>query len=80
MQAIEFAHEHGFLLYEAIANELYGEFWLQHGQEKFAYLFLFDARYNYERWGGKIKAQQLEQTYPKLTTGLEKEGSATNSL
>lgn len=65
-QAIQVAYEQGFLLYEAIANELYGEFWLQQGQERFAYLFLFDAYYLYERWGGKAKAQQLEQTYPHL--------------
>ena len=65
-QAIESAHQQGFLLYEALANELYGEFWLQQDQERFAYLFLFEARYLYDRWGGTVKVRQLEQSYPDL--------------
>jgi len=67
-QAIQFAHDNDMLLDEAIANELYGEFWLGRGQDKLAYVFLSEARYAYENWGGKAKVRQLDRIYPKLST------------
>ena len=70
-RAIQSAHDHGFLLNEAIGTELLGEFWLSKGLEKVAYWYLAEASYLYKRWGSKVKVQQLKEAYPKLTTDLD---------
>ena len=69
-QAIDAAQQSDCLLHEALGNELFGEFWLEHGLEKDAFLYLEEARYVYEKWGGKTKVQQMDETYPQLRVGL----------
>ncbi|MDI3287302.1 AAA family ATPase [Polyangium sp. 15x6] len=65
-QAIALAGEHGFPQDEAIANELYGLFFLGRGQSKNARTYLTEAHYGYLRWGASVKVAQLERKYRAL--------------
>jgi predicted ATPase/transcriptional regulator with GAF, ATPase, and Fis domain len=44
----------------ALANELFGRFWLGRGQAKVAAVYLAEARYAYLQWGATAKAAALE--------------------
>ena len=65
-QAIALAGKHGFPQDEAIANELYGLFFLGRGQSKNARTYLTEAHYGYLRWGATIKVAQLERKHRAL--------------
>ena len=65
-QAIRAARENGFLLNEAIANELAARFYFDRDFETTAYAYLRNARYCYSRWGAAGKVRQLEQRFPGL--------------
>jgi tetratricopeptide (TPR) repeat protein len=65
-QAIRFAREHGFVRNEALAHEVAARFYAARGFEKFAQLYLRDARYCYLRWGAHAKVKQLDERYPHL--------------
>jgi predicted ATPase/signal transduction histidine kinase len=67
-RAIQGAKQQGYLQEEALANELTAEFYLAQGREKLAQVYLIDAYYAYERWGAKIKVQDLAACYPQLLT------------
>jgi len=64
-RAIESAEEAGYINYQALANELAGEFYLSLGRKKVARTYLNDARYSYIRWGATAKVEDLEQRYPQ---------------
>jgi PAS domain S-box-containing protein len=63
-QAIRSARANGFIHNEALAYELAARFYAVRGFEKFARLYLQDARYGYLRWGADGKVRQLDETYP----------------
>jgi GAF domain-containing protein len=65
-QAIDSAHENGFIQNEAIASELAAAFYKARGFDKIALTHLQDARYCYLRWGADGKVRQLDQLYPEL--------------
>ena len=65
-QALQSAHENGFIQNEALAYEVAAQFYLARGFETFAHAYLRNARNGYERWGALGKVRQLEQVYPKL--------------
>ncbi|HYZ84620.1 MAG TPA: serine/threonine-protein kinase PknK, partial [Bryobacteraceae bacterium] len=65
-QAIESAHENGFVHNEALANELAGRFYAARGFKKIADTYLRDARRGYFRWGADGKVRQLDRLYPGL--------------
>jgi predicted ATPase/signal transduction histidine kinase len=65
-QAIQSAREHGFVQNEGLANEAAARFYLAHGLEKIARVYLRDARSCYVRWGAEGKVRQLERVYPRL--------------
>ena len=65
-QAIALAGKHGFAQDEAIANELYGLFFLGRGQSKNARTYLTEAHYGYLRWGASVKVAQLERKHRAL--------------
>jgi PAS domain S-box-containing protein len=52
--------------HRALANELYGEFWLQRKQPRVAQAFLAEARYGYEQWGAIAKVRQLDERHARL--------------
>jgi PAS domain S-box-containing protein len=65
-EAIDSARETNYPNVEALANELYGEFWIDEGQQRVAEVFLHEALYRYRSWGADGKAWQLLERYPEL--------------
>jgi predicted ATPase/transcriptional regulator with GAF, ATPase, and Fis domain/tRNA A-37 threonylcarbamoyl transferase component Bud32 len=51
--------------YRALANELYGEFWLPR-QPGVAAVYLREAHYRYRQWGAHAKVAQLERRHGAL--------------
>jgi PAS domain S-box-containing protein len=76
-EAIKSACENGFVQNEAIANELAARFYLKHGFDKIAPVYLRDARSCYLRWGALGKVKQLDQCYPRREELSSQEASAT---
>jgi PAS domain S-box-containing protein len=65
-QAIQSAHENGFVQNEAVALEVAARFYATHGFEAIAHTYLRNARNCYDRWGALGKVKQLEESYPQL--------------
>src|SRR5258708_2377622 len=65
-QAIQSAHENGFVQNEALAHEVAARFYLAHGFETIAHAYLCKARNCYDRWGALGKVKQLDERYPHL--------------
>jgi PAS domain S-box-containing protein len=65
-QAIQSAHEHGFVQNEALAYEVAARFYAARGFETIASAYLRNARHCYLRWGALGKVRRLEQVHPKL--------------
>ncbi|MGK5095334.1 AAA family ATPase [Deltaproteobacteria bacterium TL4] len=65
-QAIHLAHKQGYLIEEALANELTAKFYLGLGKETIAKVYMKEAHYLYLKWGGIIKVMQLEKDHPQL--------------
>lgn len=63
-RAIELAHKNGFILDEAIANELAFRFWLGKDKKDFAQIYLQKAYYSYSLWGASKKLEILYLRYP----------------
>ena len=77
-EAIRFAREQGFIQNEGLANELAANFYAARGFERFAHLYLRDARYCYLQWGALGKVKQLDERYPHLQEErLPASGAAT---
>jgi PAS domain S-box-containing protein len=67
-QAIHSARANGFIHNEALAYERASAFYGARGFDRFAELYLRNARYGYLRWGAEGKVRQLEETRPHLMT------------
>src|SRR6202020_1723592 len=65
-QAIQSAHENGFVQNEALAHEVAARFYLARGFEVIADTYLRNARNCYDRWGALGKVKQLDERYPRL--------------
>ncbi|WP_295460966.1 response regulator [uncultured Pseudomonas sp.] len=63
-QALESARVHGFRQGAALAEELYGRFWLAQGRSRLARTYLQDAQRSYLHWGAAAKAAALENEFP----------------
>lgn len=63
-QALESARLHGFRQGAALAEELYGRFWLEQQRPRIARAYLQDAQRSYLHWGAAAKAQALENEFP----------------
>jgi predicted ATPase/transcriptional regulator with GAF, ATPase, and Fis domain len=64
--AIESAERQPSPRHRALANELYGRFWLQRGQPKIAAVFLREARFGYAQWGATAKVADLDRRHAEL--------------
>jgi len=64
--AIESASNNEFLQYEALANELYGEFLLVKKRTRFALPYIHDALNLYRHWGCTVKVKNLTARYQAL--------------
>ncbi|MEM7181269.1 MAG: hypothetical protein AAF518_10175, partial [Spirochaetota bacterium] len=65
-KAIVLAKEHEYLFEEAIANEVFAEFWEKQENESLAKTCRIEAHYAYLKWGCIPKCEQLEEAYPYL--------------
>jgi len=63
-QAIKGANRYRFLHEEALAYERAGEFYLEHGMEQLAQIYLQNAYQRYYLWGASAKYNHLTQSYP----------------
>jgi predicted ATPase/signal transduction histidine kinase len=70
-RAIQTAKKAGYQQKEAIANELAGEFYLSHRQDKIARNYLKDAYCCYQNWGAIAKVRHLEEKYSHFLSDLE---------
>ena len=59
--AIASARQHGFIQFQALANERFGSYWLNKGFESIAYPFIQEALYLYRQWGCQAKVEQLRK-------------------
>ncbi len=62
-KAIQGARENEFLSEEALANELFGQFWLSQGNDEIAHLYFQKAQDKYSLWGARAKVKQLQARY-----------------
>jgi PAS domain S-box-containing protein len=76
-QAIQSAHEHGFVQNEALAYELAAKFYRKRGFALFADTYLREARACYARWGADGKLQQLDQQDSQLVDSQPRAPTAT---
>ncbi len=67
-KAVAGARENQFVHDEALANELFGRFWLDQGNEAFGAVCIREAHDGYRRWGATAKVEQLKTLYPRLLT------------
>jgi PAS domain S-box-containing protein len=65
-QAIRSAADHGFVQYQALANELAAQFCLDCDLPRVAHTYLREARNCYIRWGALGKVAQLDKTHPGI--------------
>jgi PAS domain S-box-containing protein len=65
-QAIQSAHENGFVQNEGLAHEVAAQFYAARGVESIAHAYLRNARQCYNQWGAFGKVKQLDETYPRL--------------
>ncbi len=63
-QAIEQARQQGFMLDEAMATELAGQFYLAWDKPGIARTYLQEAYERYADWGGRAKLEQMQEQYP----------------
>ncbi|MFT4925421.1 MAG: putative ATPase/signal transduction histidine kinase/DNA-binding response OmpR family regulator [Phenylobacterium sp.] len=66
-RAIESAEKAGFIQCEALANELYANFWLNQNQSRVAKTFIKEAHYLYQHWGAIAKCNLIEEQWPKVS-------------
>lgn len=60
-EAVQTAHEFGFLYVEALANERCAQLWRSQGKEQFARVHLTQAKVAYDAWGAHPKAETLAE-------------------
>ncbi|MDM8516495.1 AAA family ATPase [Desulfobacterales bacterium HSG16] len=81
-QAIKSAAENEYIQNEALANELYAQFWLLREKNEIAELYMKKAHYGYQIWGALRKKEQIEKKFPVLVKGARMEffpGKTTTS-
>jgi signal transduction histidine kinase len=71
-EAIDSAKANGFMQFQALACELFGEFWLQQGFDMLAEPYLREALHLYRNWGCQVKVAHLRQTHETLLSQAEK--------
>jgi predicted ATPase/signal transduction histidine kinase len=65
-QAIAYADETASVQQQALANELFGKFWLSRGNRGIASLYLRTALAHYRAWGAQAKVRQMQQRHADL--------------
>lgn len=70
------AKENEFIQEEALANELYAQFWFSREKEELGQMLLNKAYYLYSIWGAETKVNQLEKKYGHL---ISKKGNVSKN-
>ncbi len=65
-RAIELAHQQGYIQDEALAYELFAQYWQEQKQQDIAAFYLKKSAQTYQAWGAKRKCEQLYTQYPDL--------------
>ncbi|WP_051296283.1 AAA family ATPase [Eisenibacter elegans] len=78
-QAIDLARHQRFIQEQALANEAAAKYFLRIGREKFARVYMEEARYLYDMWGAKAKVALLDKQYKTLLVGDKKAPAATTN-
>ena len=65
-QGIAAAHQYGYINDEALGNELYATFWLDHDEPEAAKIYMTRAQALYQQWGATAKVANLVERYPRL--------------
>jgi anti-anti-sigma factor len=78
--AIASAQRHGFVQYEALANELCGQFYRDRKRSRIAPLYLRAAQEGYAQWGAHAKAEQLGRELPKQAQSAPPPGTLVGRL
>jgi len=65
-RAIAGAKENEYIQEEALANELAARFYIKHGKDKIAQIYLTNAYYCYYNWGNLAKVEDLKRSYAEL--------------
>ncbi len=65
-QAVDVAASTGWVQYEALGNELFGNFWKLSGEPTAALGYWLRARDLYARWGAQAKVDQMHASHAEL--------------
>ncbi|MDX1693048.1 MAG: AAA family ATPase [Ketobacteraceae bacterium] len=77
--AIELAGRYGFIQYQALANELFADYWLAHDMDILAESYLREALYLYRQWGCSPRIKRISSHYSKILSAGEKRIQRTYS-
>ena len=79
-QSIDGARDNGFLSEEALANERFGQFWLERGREELSRVYLLKAQNLYRLWGAKAKVKQLAMHYGSVCDACQGRPQAASKI
>lgn len=79
-KAIVSARENGFIQNEALANELFANFWLEKGNLNTSRLHLAESIRLYGAWGASNKIDSLRDKYPQFPNEIFGNSSDGNSI
>jgi len=65
-RAIETSRLYEYINFEAIANELAGEYYLEKKSLPAGYAYITESCRLFEKWGAEAKCRQLRERYPQL--------------
>ncbi len=66
-KAIKQAQDNSYCQDEALANELYGNYWINKGQHRLGDIYINSAIEAYQKWGCLLKCDQLKAKYTDQT-------------
>ncbi|MBK8971278.1 MAG: AAA family ATPase [Hahellaceae bacterium] len=69
--AIESAKRNGFIQCQALACELFAEYWVEKGFETVAETYIRESLYLYRRWGCLVKVNALQDKYRQFLECIE---------
>ncbi|RJF96146.1 AAA family ATPase [Noviherbaspirillum saxi] len=75
-QAIQAAHDNGFIQNEGVAYECASAFYRTRGFDEFADTYIREARRCYGRWGADGKVAQLDERHPQLRVRIARKDTA----
>ncbi|MBF0238946.1 MAG: AAA family ATPase [SAR324 cluster bacterium] len=78
--SIEYSRKHGYIQDEALANELFGKFWMEQSEPEVGQLYLTKGRHLYHLWGADNKCEFLDRHFPQLLNSRKKSGTLSQTV